>query len=135
MVNYFCYPHKKGFKFCFLNKYLCLARLERGGRIMYAIIETGGKQYKVRENDVIVTEKLEAEIGAKVELDALLVSDDKTIKVGTPKVSGVKVVAEIVEHGKGNKIDIFIYRKKNNHHKAQGHRQPYSKIKIISIGK
>lgn len=102
---------------------------------MYAIVATGGKQYKVQAGDVITTEKLDAETGAKVELDALLVSDEATIKVGTPKVSGIKVIAEIMEHGKGEKIDIFTYKKKNNHHRAQGHRQPYSKIKIISIGK
>jgi len=102
---------------------------------MYAIIATGGKQYKVQADDVIVIEKLDAEIGTKIEMDALLVCDEKTIKVGTPKVSGIKVVAEVVEQGKGDKIDIFTYKKKNNHHRAQGHRQPYSKIKIISIGK
>jgi len=102
---------------------------------MYAIIATGGKQYKVQVEDIILTEKLDAEVGAKVEFEALLVSDESTIKVGTPKVSGIKVIAEVIEHGKGEKIDIFTYKKKNNHHRAQGHRQPYSKIKIISIGK
>jgi len=102
---------------------------------MYAIIATGGKQYKVQVGEELTVEKLNAEVGAKVEFDALFVSDDKKVQVGTPAVSGTKVVAEVVEHGKGEKLNIFVYKKKNTHHKAQGHRQPYSKIKIISIGK
>lgn len=102
---------------------------------MYAVVATGGKQYKVQVGDMLEVEKLNAEVGAKVEFDALMVSDDAKITFGTPKVSGIKVVAEVMEHGKGDKLQIFVYKKKNNHHKAQGHRQPYSKIKIISIGK
>lgn len=102
---------------------------------MYAIIATGGKQYKVQVGDTLEVEKLDAEVGAKVTLDALMVSDDAKVTFGNPMVSGIKVVAEVVEHGKGDKLQIFVYKKKNNHHRAQGHRQPYSKIKIISIGK
>lgn len=102
---------------------------------MYAIIATGGKQYKVQAGDVLEVEKLDAEVKQKVEFIPLIVSDDAKISVGTPEVSGVKVVAEVVEHGKGEKLNIFVYKKKNTHHKAQGHRQPYTKIKIISIGK
>ena len=102
---------------------------------MYAIIATGGKQYKVQAGDVLEVEKIDAEVGKKVEFMPLIVSDDAKISVGTPEVSGVKVVAEVVEHGKGEKLNIFVYKKKNTHHKAQGHRQPYTKIKIISIGK
>ena len=102
---------------------------------MYAIIATGGKQYKVQAGDVLEVEKLDVEVGNKVEFMPLIVSDDAKISVGTPEVSGVKVVAEVVEHGKGEKLNIFVYKKKNTHHKAQGHRQPYTKIKIISIGK
>jgi large subunit ribosomal protein L21 len=103
--------------------------------IMYAIIKTGGKQYKVQEKDVLEVEKLEAKVGEKVEFVPLLISDDAGVSVGAPEVSGKKVVAEVVEVGKGEKLNIFVYKKKNTHHKAQGHRQPYSKIKIISIGK
>ncbi len=102
---------------------------------MYAIIETGGKQYKVQENDVLEVEKLEVEVGKKIELAPLMISDGKSAQIGTPEVAGQKVVAEVVEHGKGEKLNIFTYKKKNTHHKAQGHRQPYTKIKIISIGK
>ena len=102
---------------------------------MYAIIETGGKQYKVQAGDVLEVEKLETEVGQKVEFAPLLISDDAKVSVGNPAVAGQKVVAEVVEHGKGEKLNIFTYKKKNTHHKAQGHRQPYTKIKIISIGK
>lgn len=102
---------------------------------MYAIIATGGKQYKVQAGDVLEVEKLDVEVKQKVEFMPLIVSDDAKISVGTPEVSGVKVVAEVIEHGKGEKLNIFVYKKKNTHHKAQGHRQPYTKIKIISIGK
>ena len=102
---------------------------------MYAIIATGGKQYKVQAGDVLEVEKLDAKVGEKVEFAPLLVGEDAKLSVGTPEVSGTKVVAEVVEHGKGEKLNIFVYKKKNTHHKAQGHRQPYTKIKIISIGK
>ena len=102
---------------------------------MYAIIATGGKQYKVQENDVLEVEKLDAEVGAKVEFDALLLSDDGKVTVGTPKVAGKKVVAEVLAHGKGDKLQIFVYKKKNTHHRAQGHRQPFTRIQIISVGK
>ena len=102
---------------------------------MYAIIQTGGKQYKVQANDVLEVEKLDAEVGKKVEFTPLMICDDAKVSIGTPEVSGQKVVAEVVEHGKGEKLNIFTYKKKNTHHKAQGHRQPYTKIKIISIGK
>ena len=102
---------------------------------MYAIIKTGGKQYKVQANDVLEVEKLDTEVGKKIEFSALMISDGKKVQVGTPEVAGPKVVAEVVEHGKGEKLNIFVYKKKNTHHKAQGHRQPYTKIKIISIGK
>ncbi len=102
---------------------------------MYAIIKTGGKQYKVQVGDVLDVEKLEVEAKKKVEFAPLMISDEKGAQVGTPEVAGVKVVAEVVEHGKGDKLNIFVYKKKNTHHKAQGHRQPYTKIKIVSIGK
>ena len=98
---------------------------------MYAIIATGGKQYKVCENDILEVEKLSAEVGSKVELDALMISDGKKADVA----SGKKVEAVVLAHGKGEKVSISVYKKKNTHQKAQGHRQPFTKIKIVSIGK
>ncbi len=102
---------------------------------MYAIIETGGKQFKVEKGDVIRVEKLALEVGETVTLDALMTGTGKTIKVGTPIVKGVKVQAEVKAHGKGEKIIIFKYKAKKTYRKKQGHRQPYTELEIISVGK
>ena len=101
---------------------------------MFAIIETGGKQYKVSEGEELLVEKLDLEEGAKVEFAPLLVSDNGSIKAGTPNVKGVKVVAEVVAHGKADKIVVFKYKAKKNVRKKQGHRQPWTKLKIVKIG-
>ena len=102
---------------------------------MYAIIETGGKQYRGQEGDVITVEMLDVNAGDKVELDKVLVlSDDNGLKVGTPYVEGAKVIAEAVENGKGKKVIIFKYKAKKDYRKKQGHRQPYTMIEIKSLG-
>ena len=101
---------------------------------MYAIIVTGGKQYKVEVGDEILVEKLDAEVGSTVEFDVLMVSDGETVNVGKPYVQGVIAKGEVVEHGKGRKIIIFKYKPKKNIRKKQGHRQPYTKVKVVSIG-
>ncbi|EJY55953.1 50S ribosomal protein L21 [Alicyclobacillus hesperidum URH17-3-68] len=101
---------------------------------MYAIVETGGKQFKVSQGDTIVVEKLEGEVGSTVVLDKVfLVQDNGQVKVGSPLVAGAKVVAKVVEHGRGKKIIVFKYKAKKNYHKKQGHRQPYTKLTIESI--
>ena len=100
---------------------------------MYAIISSGGKQYKVSAGDVVLVEKLEQQPNTKLSLPALLVSDDKGVKVGNPNVDGVVVEATVLEHGKGEKLSIAVYKKMNGHHRAQGHRQPYTKIRIDNI--
>ncbi len=102
---------------------------------MYAVVETGGKQYKVSEGDTLCVERLAAAEGEKVVLDkVLLFSDGENVKVGTPYIEGVKVEAEVVENGKGEKIVIFKFKSKKDYRKKQGHRQPYSMLKIESIG-
>ncbi len=100
---------------------------------MYAIIEAGGKQYKVSVGDSIQIEKIERAVGDKVSYKPLLVADGDKIKAGTPYVEGVNVNAEVVEHGKGDKIVVFKYKAKKNERKKQGHRQPYTTIKIVEI--
>jgi large subunit ribosomal protein L21 len=101
---------------------------------MYAIVETGGKQYKVSQGDTIVVEKLPAAVGETVTLDKVfLVGSDEGVKVGTPVVPGAKVLAKVVEHGRGKKIIVFKYKPKKNYHKKQGHRQPYTKLTIEAI--
>ncbi len=101
---------------------------------MYAIIQTGGKQYKVQAGDEVMVEKLAAEPGEEVSLDVLLVSDDNGVQVGKPVLDGVKAKAKVVEHGKGKKVIVFKYKPKKNYRRKQGHRQPYTKLEIISIG-
>ncbi len=102
---------------------------------MYAIVETGGKQHKAEVGKFFKAEKLDAKVGDKVELKCLLFVDENgNVKVGKDAAS-TKVVAEVLEHGKDDKLVIFRYKAKKNVARRQGHRQPYSKIKVISIGK
>jgi large subunit ribosomal protein L21 len=112
-----------------------MARLVRGGKnLMYAVIETGGKQYRVQSGDVISVEKLPVSAGDKVTLDRVLVfSDGKTTKVGTPYVENAKVETTVVENGKGDKVIIFKYKAKKDYRKKQGHRQPYTMLKVESL--
>jgi len=101
---------------------------------MYAIIETGGKQYRVQEGDTLFVEKLNVEAGDTVEFDRVLaVSKDNSLSIGTPVVEGAKVAGEVVENGKGKKIIVFKYKAKKDYRKKQGHRQPYTKIVIKNI--
>lgn len=100
---------------------------------MYAVIETGGKQYRVQEGDVITVEKLNAEAGEKVTFDkVLLMSDGKEVKVGTPYLAET-VTGSVVENGKGKKVIIFKYKAKKDYRKKQGHRQPYTMVQIDSL--
>ena len=100
---------------------------------MFAVIQTGGKQYNVTENDVLKVEKLNGNVGDKLNLEVLLVSDGNKTVAGTPTVKTAEVVAEIVAHGKGDKIVVFKYKPKKNERKKQGHRQPWTEIKIVSV--
>lgn len=101
---------------------------------MYAIIATGGKQYRVQEGDVLFVEKLIAENESTIELNEVLaVSKDGKLTVGSPVVEGAKVIASVVKHGKAKKIIVFKYKRKKDYRKKQGHRQPYTQIKIEKI--
>ena len=101
---------------------------------MYAIIETGGKQYRVQEGDVITVEKLDAEVGSTVTFDKVLVmGEGKDVKVGTPYLTET-VSAKVVENGKGQKVIIFKYKSKKDYRKKQGHRQPYTMVEILGFG-
>lgn len=101
---------------------------------MYAIIETGGKQYRVENGDQIAVEKLGVEDGAKVVFDkVLVVGDGADIKVGAPYVDGVTVEGNAIETGKGKKVIIFKYKAKKDYRKKQGHRQPYTLVEITGI--
>ena len=101
---------------------------------MYAIIETGGKQYKVEEGQVLEVEKLAVEEGAEVLFDSVkAVSSEEGFQVGQPTVEGAQVKAKAIEQGKGDKIIVFKYKPKNNYRKKTGHRQPYTKVVIEDI--
>ena len=100
--------------------------------IMYAVIVTGGKQYRVAEGDVIEVEKLNAQVGDKVELPVLMTADGENIVAGE-QVS-VKAVAEVLGQGKDKKIIVFKYKAKKNVRRKHGHRQPFTKIRIVTIG-
>lgn len=99
---------------------------------MYAIIENGGKQYKVSEGDVVKVEKLPAEVGAEVSFNVLMVSDDTGVKVGK-EVESAKVTATVQAQDKFKKIIVFKYKAKKNVRKKQGHRQPFTAVKIEKI--
>ena len=101
---------------------------------MYAIIETGGKQYRVQEGDKIVVEKLAVEEGQEVAFERVLtVVKDGEVLVGAPVVAGAKVVAKVVEHGKGKKILVFKYKAKSNYRRREGHRQPFTQVVLEKI--
>ncbi len=101
---------------------------------MYAIIETGGKQYKVFQDELIKVEKISSNIGDKLDFKVLMLVDGENVTIGEPFVAGAKVVAEVVEHGKADKITVFKYKAKKNYKRKQGHRQPFTTIKIVSVG-
>ena len=100
---------------------------------MYAIIATGGKQYKVSEGDIITIEKLGVEAGEKVTFDQVLVVGGDDLKVGDPTVAGATVEASVVENGKARKVIVYKYKRKTGYHKKNGHRQAFTQVKIEKI--
>lgn len=101
---------------------------------MYAIIETGGKQYKVQEGDVIFIEKLEAEAGSNYSFNNVLaVSNGENIDFGAPFVNGASVTASVIGNGKGKKVIVYKFKAKKGYHKKKGHRQSFTKLKVEKI--
>jgi len=101
---------------------------------MFAVIVSGGKQYRVQEGQTLKLEKLPAEAGSSIEFDrVLLVGNGDDIKVGAPVVEGAKVAAEVVGHGRGDKVTIIKFRRRKHHMKRQGHRQWFTEVKITGI--
>ncbi len=99
---------------------------------MYAIIATGGKQYKVSEGDTIYIEKLENEVDSEVTFPVLMLSGD-TIEVGSPYVEGASVTGKVVRHGRGKKIVVLKYKSKKNYRRKAGHRQPFTQVEITKV--
>lgn len=100
---------------------------------MFAVIKTGGKQFTVREGDRLKIEKLDLEVGATVEFEALMVSDGSTVNIGTPTVPSAKVIAEVEAQGRLPKVHIIKFRRRKHYRKQQGHRQYFTAIKINRI--
>lgn len=100
---------------------------------MYAVIETGGKQYKVTNDEVIFVEKLSADENSTVTFDVVALGNDDGLTVGNPYVKGAKVTGEVLKNGKGKKIRVATYKPKEGEKRALGHRQPYTKVQIKSI--
>ena len=101
---------------------------------MYAIIRTGGKQYRVQENDEFRVEKLDANVGDKVVFDEVVAVGGDELVVGTPLVEGCAVQAEVLEQGKADKVIIYKYKAKKDYRRKNGHRQPYTLVKVTAIG-
>ena len=101
---------------------------------MYAVVKTGGKQYRVAKDDKILVERIEGEAGAQVQLDnVMMLVDGESVKVGAPKVEGASVAAEVIEQTRGPKIVIFRRKRRKNHRRTQGHRQDLTLLKITDI--
>lgn len=101
---------------------------------MYAVIKTGGKQYRVVAGEKIKVEQIPAEVGAEVSLDqVLMVGDGETVKIGTPRLDGASVTAKVISHGRHPKVKIFKLRRRKHYQKHQGHRQNYTELEICSI--
>ena len=101
---------------------------------MYAVIATGGKQYRVQNGDVIYVEKLDVEEGQEITFDTLMYYDDETLKIGSPLLSDFVVKGRVLGHGRGKKIVVFKYKAKKNYRRKKGHRQPYTKVEIVPLG-
>ncbi|PKM77444.1 MAG: 50S ribosomal protein L21 [Firmicutes bacterium HGW-Firmicutes-15] len=101
---------------------------------MYAVIQTGGKQYKVAEGEILKVEKLAGAAGDKLVLDqVLIVKDENGIKIGAPLLKDARITVEVIEQGRAKKIIVYKYKKRKNYRRKQGHRQSYTKIKIEKI--
>lgn len=101
---------------------------------MYAVISTGGKQYKVTQGEYLRVEKLDAEEGASVELDkVLMIADGDKVNIGTPLVEGGKVTVVVKSHGRGEKVTIMKFKRRKHHQKCTGHRQSYTEIEVTGI--
>ncbi len=101
---------------------------------MYAVIKTGGKQYRVCSGEKLRIEQIAADVGSEIVLDqVLMVADGENVTLGTPTLSGASVKAKIVSHGRGDKVHIFKMRRRKHYRKSQGHRQNYTEIEILGI--
>ena len=125
-------PHSEVDKLCIFCRHQNWRVMINRRSHMYAIIATGGKQYKVSEGDVIKVEKLDAEAGNTVTFDQVIAVSDETLKVGDA-VAKATVTATVMEQGRGKKVIVYKYKRKSGYHKKNGHRQAYTKVQIDKI--
>jgi len=110
------------------------SQTRQDGGVMYAVVKTGGKQYRVSTGEKLRIEQIGAEVGQEIVLDqVLLVADGEALKMGAPLVSGATVKARVLSHGRGDKVHIFKMRRRKHYRKSQGHRQNYTEIEILGI--
>ena len=127
-------PHIRGALYAPKDLPAPRSETDKGETLMYAIIETGGKQYKVAAGDVVFVEKLDVEAESEVVFDKVIaIAGDDGIKVGAPYVDGAAVTAKVLKNGKGKKIYVMTYKPKKNEKRKLGHRQPYTKVEIAAI--
>ena len=101
---------------------------------MYAVVKTGGKQYKVSVGEKLKVEQIPAELDSQIELtEVLMIADGESVKVGAPFIEGAKVTAKVVAHGRGEKVRIFKMRRRKHYQKRQGHRQNFTQIEIVAL--
>lgn len=111
-----------------------LTAFHREGAAVYAIIESGGKQYRVEPGAVVALERIPGDVGSRVDLDrVLLVSDGTTVKIGKPVITGARVVSEIVAQTRGEKIDVFKFKRRKKYRRKTGHRQELTRVRIGEI--
>ena len=122
---------EEGYKYTFVSPRWRV--MIRGGAYMYAIIATGGKQYKVSEGDIIKVEKLGVAEGETVTFDQVLAVSDGSLKLGKPVVAGATVTASVIREGKDKKVLVYKYKNKSGYHKKNGHRQLFTQVKIEKI--
>ena len=132
VVEFFGKPLGRGLSKCAMRN-LCPGEYVEEVLLMYAIIATGGKQYRVSQGDVIFVEKIEQDVDSTIDFDVLMLAGDDGVKVGNPLVPGAKVQGKVVAQVKGEKIIIYKYKSKKNYHRRAGHRQPYTKVEITGI--
>lgn len=135
MILYFGKPLKRGFQVRSNAPPDAWRVLELEVHAMYAVIETGGKQYRVTEGDIIYVEKLDQEPDSIVNFDVLMVGEGKTLKIGKPTVKDATVEGKVLGQVKGEKLIIYKYKAKKNYHRTAGHRQNYTKVEITGISK
>lgn len=134
MLTLFGKPLKRGFEARIRAAHCAWRDCFRRCFAMYAVIVSGGKQYRVSQGDVIYVEKMDQDVDSKVSFEVLMLGSEDGVEVGTPTLAGAKVEGKVLAQVKGEKIIIYKYKSKKNYHRKAGHRQAYTKVEITAVG-